>query len=362
MPQISAADVAALGHGGERGLGAEADAETQGYVLPPLLWSQIKQKLKPAEVPEFKRVLGVDQIIKNKELHVEASALAEIYTEYCRDSQISIRAVYEKRASMPQPQAHGLLLNEIAMLVDKLQSSQLGNSPAGSARPSTPLEVKSISQDRQQMLWRLLQKDGSPGRRPGSAESPSAASRLRTSRRPDSRESAHRVKMLFGAVDADGEQSSASATKKHKKDKKREKKEKKREKKDKREKKRDRLDSSLGSSAGSSGRPPVGPGGAGVLGLEIDSSRPASRDYFSSRPSTAAARPPSSQRPTSTASAPADIGSPGGLGFSRLNLPSALGLNTSGSDTFSLEMDDKSVVALREALEAEVGVLCCVRI
>ena len=208
--------------------GGDSDGAFVGYKLNPLLWTLIKPRLKPAEVPEFKRVLGSDIIRRNKELHVEASALAEIYSEYCRESQMSIEAVYTQRASMPQPPSHGLLLNEIAMLVDKLQATQVGvpqqppNQPlhvrtsslspsssggrgrggsggdSGGARPSTPLAVTSIAQDRQEVLWRMLQEGGgaggslSPRLGRGRASSPSSLLRRAALGRPGSAESPSR--------------------------------------------------------------------------------------------------------------------------------------------------------------------------
>eukprot|EP00750_Incisomonas_marina_P020411 INCI4016.2.p1 GENE.INCI4016.2~~INCI4016.2.p1 ORF type:complete len:399 (-),score=57.61 INCI4016.2:491-1687(-) len=394
MRQVSLADLRAEQKAREASASEDveelaASASGRGYVLPPLLWTRVKERLKPAEIPEFKRVLGEAQLQTNKELHKEASALAEIYTQYCHDSQISIQEVYAKRAAMPQPHANGLLLSEIAMLVEKLQATGPPPSSAVPAaakiarRPSTPLAVKSIAQDRQQVLWQMLHKEGSGGR-PGSADSPSSALRYRplTSRRGVPEEGIDRMRLLF-AGDARSPTTTGGGTasvserghsrerdssgKRHHK--KGEKKEKKR---DKRGRKRhDKNDATLSGNTDtrpsaltvSTARSPLSPS----PGVSCSSS---SRDYFSSSVgSTGAgnlaslaylphgARPLSSQRPTSTASAPAEIDSPrrGRFPFDALNLPTLLA--SEGVAEFSLNMDDGAVIQLREALQDEVRIV-----
>ena len=52
------------------------------HALPPLLWHTLKQKLKPSEEIEVKRILGWAEVERNEELHQEALQLLDILQEY----------------------------------------------------------------------------------------------------------------------------------------------------------------------------------------------------------------------------------------------------------------------------------------
>ena len=49
--------------------------------LPPLVWHTLKQKLKPSEELEVKRIIGWAEVENNEELHQEALQLVDILHE-----------------------------------------------------------------------------------------------------------------------------------------------------------------------------------------------------------------------------------------------------------------------------------------
>ena len=51
------------------------------FGLPPLLWHTLKQKLKPSEELEVKRILGWADVEHSEDLHQEASQLFDILQE-----------------------------------------------------------------------------------------------------------------------------------------------------------------------------------------------------------------------------------------------------------------------------------------
>jgi hypothetical protein len=96
------------------------------FELPPLLWHTLKQKLKPSEELEVKRILGWAEVEHNEELHQEASQLLHILEEYRERIDHQEEFTVQRRMLLTRDPEWEFLQNEIATFVSALRNRGVG--------------------------------------------------------------------------------------------------------------------------------------------------------------------------------------------------------------------------------------------
>lgn len=181
------------------------------FELPPLLWHTLKQKLKPSEELEVKRVLGWAEVEHNEELYQEALQLLEILHEYRERIDHQEEFSVQRRMLLNRDPEWEFLQSEIATFVNALRKRGVGQSApqhlldrlsaaaapvdqtrplsAREQRPITPASdlAASISSNKPAQISRLdIRRPSSSCGRPSTASfsSRSGADTNRTSQAP----------------------------------------------------------------------------------------------------------------------------------------------------------------------------------
>jgi hypothetical protein len=128
------------------------------FGLPPPLWHSLKQKLKPSEELEVKRILGWADVEHNEDLHQEASQLVEILQEYRERIDSQEERCVQRRMQLARDPEWEFLQSEIATFVsalrnrdsDQLAPQKMPNrlaaaSPAFQTRPLSACEQRPAS-------------------------------------------------------------------------------------------------------------------------------------------------------------------------------------------------------------------------
>jgi hypothetical protein len=91
------------------------------FELPPLLWHTLRQKLKPSEELEVKRIIGWAEVEHNEELHQEASQLMDILHEYRERIDHQEEFSVQRRMQLARDPEWEFLQNEITTFVSALR-------------------------------------------------------------------------------------------------------------------------------------------------------------------------------------------------------------------------------------------------
>jgi hypothetical protein len=92
------------------------------FDLPPLLWHTLKQKLKPSEELEVKRILGWAEVERNEDLHQEALQLVDILLEYRLRVDSQEECSEQRRRQLARDPEWEFLQSEISTFVSALRS------------------------------------------------------------------------------------------------------------------------------------------------------------------------------------------------------------------------------------------------
>jgi hypothetical protein len=92
------------------------------FDLPPLLWHTLKQKLKPSEELEVKRILGWAEVERNEDLHQEALQLVDILLEYRQRVDSQEEYCEQRRRQLARDPEWEFLQSEISTFVNALRS------------------------------------------------------------------------------------------------------------------------------------------------------------------------------------------------------------------------------------------------
>jgi hypothetical protein len=92
------------------------------FDLPPLLWHTLKQKLKPSEELEVKRILGWAEVERNEDLHQEALQLVDILLEYRLRVDSQEECSEQRRRQLARDPEWEFLQSEISTFVNALRS------------------------------------------------------------------------------------------------------------------------------------------------------------------------------------------------------------------------------------------------
>lgn len=116
------------------------------HALPPLLWHTLKQKLKPSEEIEVKRILGWAEVERNEELHQEALQLLDILQEYRERVDSQEERCLQRRMQLARDPEWDFLQTEIATFITALRNRGVDHqlpSCVSSAPPATPTRPSS---------------------------------------------------------------------------------------------------------------------------------------------------------------------------------------------------------------------------